>query len=292
MTRLGFFLVCAAACGLGIAPAAAAQTIAYIHGDVSAEGDVPSGDKKPFHQMLIDDRGKLGLSQFRRMVEAQGYDIAQLYDQQISLNEKFLADKDVIVFGLHQKKWSDQEKAALDQWLRDGGGILIYSDSAVGGHHGKVGLKNPVGQAVVNHLISRYGMQVTVDLGGGIRAYRAPEDATHPILTGRPVFEGEGVSPIAIDPRSDARVLIPMDPELRVSGKDLKLDTRNVTVEKPKWAVLAEAPVGKGSVIAIFDRQPMWNKGPGSDITKRDNKEILRRVIRHLAGDQPAATPE
>ncbi len=287
MIRLGLVLFCTSACGFGVAPAAVAQTIAYIHGDVSAEGDVPSGDKKPFHQMLIDDEGKHGLSEFRRMIEAQGYDIAQFYDQQTTLNEKFLANKDVIVFGLHQKRWSEQEKAALDRWLRDGGGMLIYSDSAAGGHYGKVGLKNPVGQGVVNNLISRYGMQVTVDLAGGTRAYRAAEDATHPVLTGRPVFEGEGVSPVAVDPERDARVLIPLDPDLRVSGGSLKLDTRNVTVENPKWAVLAEATVGKGAVIAMFDRQPMWNKGPGSDITKRDNKEILRRVVRHLAGDNP-----
>lgn len=292
MKRLGLLLFCTAACGLAVAPVAVGQTIAYIHGDVSAEGDIPSGDKKPFHQMLIDDEGKHGLSEFRRIVETLGYDIAQFHDQKTSLNKKFLADKDIIVFGLHQKKWSKTEKAALDQWLREGGGILIYSDSAAGGHYRKVGLKNPVGQTVVNNLISRYGMQVTVDLAGGTRAYRTPKDANHPILTGRPILEGEGVSPIAVDPKSDARVLIPLSPQFRVSGKDLKLDTRNVTIKNPKWAVLAESSVGKGSVIAMFDRQPMWNKGPGSDITRRDNKEILRRVVRHLAGNSKAAAPE
>ena len=33
----------------------------------------------------------------------------------------------------------------------------------------------------------------------------------------------------------------------------------------------------------MFDRQAMWNDGSGSSINKRDNQEILRRLLNFLA---------
>jgi len=261
-----------------------AQRIAYIHGDVAPDGSVPSGDVSPFHQMLLTDAGRLGTSEFRGIVEDHGYSIEQFYDQETELTSAFLASFDALIFGLHQKIWSDAERRALDAWLRQGGAMLIYSDSASGGHFGRVGLKNPVGQQVTNNLIAPYGMEVTVDLGGGTRSYRAPE-SDNPILAGRPVFEGEGVSPVAVDRQSDAQVLIPLSPANREGGSDLNIDQRNLTIEDPQWAAMAHAPVGDGHILVIFDRQPMWNDGPGSHIDRADNREIMSRLVQFLVGD-------
>jgi len=259
------------------------KSLAYIYGDVAPDGTTPSGDEKPFQQMRLSDEGKTGCSEFLKLMEGEGFTVQEFYDQETELTPDFLGQFDVVVFGLHQKKWSDTEKQALDSWLQEGGGMLIYSDSAVGGHFGKVGLKNPIGQEAVNNLITPYGLQVTVDQGGGIRSYSVESD--HPILKDGMVFEGEGVSPVAVDPASKAKVLIPFNDEHMVDGKPMKIDARNVTVENPTWAAMALAEVGKGHVIAIFDRQPMWNAGPGSDITKKDNTEVLRRMMNFLAGE-------
>lgn len=116
-----------------------AADIAYIHGDVSAAGVVPSGPEPAYDQMLLDDTGRTGLSQFKALVESQSHNITQHYDQQTILSEAFLAGLDVVIFGLHQKIWSAAEKASLDSWLRAGGGIFIYSDSASGGLFSVVG---------------------------------------------------------------------------------------------------------------------------------------------------------
>ena len=35
--------------------------------------------------------------------------------------------------------------------------------------------------------------------------------------------------------------------------------------------------------MAMFDRQPMWNDGPGSDIEEEDNTVILREMVNFLA---------
>ena len=260
------------------------KRIAYIHGDIAADGTLPSGEKPAYHKMLLTDSGKTGLSQFREMVEAEGYVIEQYYDRETTLDQAFLEKHAVLIFGLHQKLWSEAEKEALDSWLKAGGGMLIYSDSASGGHFGQVGAQNPVGQRVVNNLITQYGMQVTRDQANGVKAYRADPDEPHPLMKGRPVLEGEGVSPVAIHPESGARALIPYrdDPRNKVHGAPHIRNREGVTFESPQFAALALRTVGKGHVIVMFDRQPMWNGGPGSDIGKRDNKEILRRVIRFL----------
>ncbi|MFP4172267.1 MAG: hypothetical protein ACLFV4_05075 [Candidatus Hydrogenedentota bacterium] len=262
-----------------------ASDIAYIHGDVAADGSIPSGDDDPFHQMLLDDTGSEGLSVFRDMVQNEGYEISQYYDQETTLDPDFLAQFDAIVFGLHQKIWPESEKEALDDWLRDGGSIFTYSDSASGGLYSEVGITNPVGQNAVNNLISDYGLEVTVDNGGGTRAYTAGEDASHPIVEGPLVMEGEGVSVVAVDPASGADVLIPLDDDSRVSNDSLSINAEGVTIEDPVWATLALQRVGDGHVLVMFDRQAMWNSGPGSDITKHDNKEILRRIVRFMMGD-------
>ncbi len=258
-----------------------AKEIAYIHGDVSADGDIPSGSEAPFHQMLLTDTGSRGCSIFKEMVESKGHTITQYYDAETELTPEYLNQFDLIIFGLHQKKWSEKEKNALDNWIWAGGSIYIYSDSAVGGLHSKVGAQNPVGQSVVNNIIAQYGMQVTVDQANGVKAYQAGPGADHPIVSGRPVWEGEGVSPIAIDKDSGAKALIPYknDSDYKVSGNPDINHKDNITIENPVWAALALQSVGKGHVIVGFDRQPMWNDGEGSDIEKRDNKEILSRII-------------
>ncbi len=261
------------------------KRIAYIYGDVAANGAIPSGPEAPYDQMLLTDSGSTGLSIFRQLVETEGYQIDQFYDATTTLNAAFLDQFDGIIFGLHQKIWSNTEKNALDAWLRSGGRFLTYSDSASGGRFNLVGIKNPVGQNAVNNLTSAYGLQVTVDQGGGTRAYTAPSTNAHPIVEGPLILEGEGVSPVAVDPNSGAEVLIAFGSSNQISGSGLNIDAQGVTISNPLWASLALQSVGSGHILVMFDRQPMWNSGPGSDISKRDNTEILRRIVRFLVGE-------
>ena len=272
---------------LGAANPVFSQQIAYIHGDVAEDGATPSGSQDPYDQMLLTDSGNTGMSDFKDLVESQGYEITQHYDAQTTLDNAFLDQYDAIIFGLHQKVWSSLEKDSLDDWIRDGGNMMIYSDSASGGRFNIVGAQNPVGQTATNNLISRYGLEVTVDQANGIKAYRAGPGASHPIVQGRPIFEGEGVSPVAVDPTSNVQILIPYNnsSDHRVSGDATVNQLQNLTISNPSFAALALAPVGAGNVIATFDRQPMWNNGPGSDIEKRDNEEILRRIVNFMVED-------
>ncbi len=254
---------------------ALAANIGYIHGDVAADGTVPSGAAEPYDQMLLTDTGNTGLSMFKTLVESQGHLISQHYDQQTTLSEEFLCGKDVLVFGLHQKLWSEPEKIALDNWLREGGGLFIYSDSASGGSFRDVGAQNTVGQSVTNNLIAQYGMQVTVDQADGTTFSTAFDDASIDALQGLEL-EGEGVSPVAVSPTSSTvEILVPYTRDVNKQ--------QNITIQNPVFAALALRPIASGHAAVMFDRQPMWNNGPGSDIEKRDNTEILRVMINTLA---------
>jgi len=259
---------------------AEAGSIAYIHGRVANNGVVLSeGVGEPYDQMLITDSGPTGLTRFRTLVEGQGHTIQQFRDQGLNFSSAFVDQFDVIIFGLHQRIWSAADKQVLDQWLQAGGGMLIYSDSASGGFFQEVGAQNPVGQTVTNNLIATYGMQVTVDQADGVTVQTANQNTSISGINGL-LLEGEGVSPVAIAPNdSSIEVLVPYsrnrNPEVR--------HQQNLTINPRIFASLALKSIGQGHIIAMFDRQPMWNNGIGSNIQRRDNNEILREVINFLA---------
>ena len=259
------------------------QNVAYIHGDIAANGNIPSGNAAPFHQMLLTDTGIRGTSAFRSLVQDEGYQIDQVYDQSTDLSNAFLNQYDVIIFSLHQRIWSAASLNRLNNWINAGGSILIYSDSASGGRFNIVGSDNTVGQAATNNIITRYGMQVTVDQADGIIANRSG-NSNHPIVAGNLILEGEGVSPIAVAPNSGVEILIPYRTNV-VSGNPSLNRLQNITINNPTYAALAIQDVGNGHVVAMFDRQPIWNNGEGSDITRRDNRTILRNIMRFLLAD-------
>jgi len=258
---------------------ASAQTaaIAYIHGDVSGNGNIPSGIQAPFHQMLLTDNGNLGMSNFATLVRGQGHTIEQFLDTSIDLTPAFLNRFDVIIFGLHQESFPASERAALRDWLEAGGGMMIYSDSASGGNFSQIrnigGAQNTIGQVATNNLISEYGMQVTVDQANGTFPQTAPNSSS---IIGNLTIEGEGVSPVAVSPNdSNIEILIPYTEAL--PHRD------NLTIANPIFAAVALKTVDQGHIAVVFDRQPYWNNGPGSDISERDNREILRRMVNFLA---------
>lgn len=269
---------------LACALPALAGNIAYIHGRVSDDGTILNeGEGTAFDPMLLSDSGNKGLSEFKRLVESQGHTISAYRDKDTPLTTEFIGAFDVVIFGLHQKIWSAAEKTALDTWLNAGGGMFIYSDSASGGKFSVVGAQNPVGQNVTNNLIAAYGMQVTVDQADGTTGQTAVSAAAIPDVSSL-VLEGEGVSPVAIaQDNTQVDILIPY--------------TRNVnkrqglTISDPNFASLAMRPVGDGHIVVMFDRQPMWNNGPGSDIDEQDNREILRVVMNFLAERPPVPEP-
>lgn len=99
-------------------PSAIIGRVLYFHGNVSADGDVPSGEKPAFHQMLLDDTGPRGMSAFRTAIEAVGFEIHQAYDADVVLTEGYLADWNVLILGSNQRRFTRAEAETVQRRRR------------------------------------------------------------------------------------------------------------------------------------------------------------------------------
>ncbi|MCM8535399.1 MAG: discoidin domain-containing protein [Lentisphaeraceae bacterium] len=257
-----------------------AGDIAYIYGDVGSDGSIPSIGN-PYDPMRLNDNGNTGCTQFRDMVLAANHTITEHYDQTTTFDESFLSQYDAIIFGLHQRILTNTEKLALEAWINLGGNVMFYSDSASGGKYNVVGAQNSTGQSSVNSFTSAHGMEVTVDQAHGVREQISSTSTTHPIINGEALsIIGEGVSPVAIDKNDpDIQILIsyPQSDIRHTQGLSIPSNDR-------EYASLAIKTVGQGNIIVMFDRQPVWNNGPGSSINSGDNRTILENIVNFMAG--------
>jgi hypothetical protein len=275
--------------GQGAGPDPSQKRAAYIYGSVSENGTIPAPAGQEYEPMRLTDTGSEGCSEYKAEVEKLGYSITEVYDRTTTFDAAFLKQYNVIVFGNHQKVMNADEQAAIAAWVYGGGGLLTYNDSALGGKYDVAGISNTVGQKAVNSIISQFGMQVLTDQGNGVCAMKGSDSDTNPIIhTGGTslIIEGEGEPPVCVDRNAGVKILIPFSEAAKV-GTSGNVSTNNagggMTIANPLYAALALKEHGKGNVIAQFDRQMMWNDGPGSSIKKRDNREIEKRIFQYLA---------
>ncbi|WOO40188.1 hypothetical protein [Rubellicoccus peritrichatus] len=257
--------------------------VLYVYGDVAADGTVPSGDAEPFHQMRLDDKGHLGMSQFKAALEAVGFDVQQIYDVDVTLDQPTLEKIDVLILGSNQRRFSDAEEKALLDWITAGGGLIAWSDSAFGGHFREVGVDNELGRLSNNDLTEPYGMYFMTDNGAGnylVTQYEDDHFINNFQKDGGVDFRGEGVSVVRVSP--PARMLARF--QEGGLGGGLRLSKVDGKMDPDRDAALAIAEVGKGRVVGVFDRNLFWNAGPGTRLSHSDNREFAQRITLWAAG--------
>lgn len=260
-----------------------AQNVVYVYGDVAANGSIPSGELAPFHQMRLNDEGRLGLSGFQKAIEDIGMNISEVYDADTTFDKKFLKNVDVLILGSNQKKFSPKEIKFISKWIEKGGGLLAWSDSAFGGHYKIVGLDNSTGRDADNLILEQYGMYFLTDNGGGnylISDYTENHFINNYKKSGGIRFRGEGVSFVRVS--SPAKILAKAQ-EGGLGGK-LKVNKIDGVFNIETDAALAIAHVKKGRVLGLFDRNMLWNAGDGSNIYHSDNREFVQRIVLWAAG--------
>jgi hypothetical protein len=130
-------------------------------------------------------------------------------------------------------------------------------------------------------------MQVTVDQADGTNAQMANANTSISGINNL-TLEGEGVSPVAVSQN---------DPSVGVliaymrNQNTLIPHPQNITIANPVYASLVLKTLDNGHIIVMFDRQPIWRNGPGSDIEVEDNRVILREVVNFLAVRPDVVTP-
>ena len=244
---------------------------------------VPSGKEGPFHQMRLNDTGRYGMSQFKEAIEDTGLNITEVYDAETTFDTSFLKDVDVLILGSNQKKFSKIEIESIHTWIKHGGGLIAWSDSAFGGHYKHVGIDNTLGRDSDNQITEAFGMHFLTDNGGGnylITSYTQDHFINNYNKDGGIRFRGEGVSFVRISPPA-MTLAKAQDDGLGGEFKVSKIDgVFNPTTD----VTLAIANINKGRVLGLFDRNMMWNAGDGSQITHSDNKEFAQRIVLWTAG--------
>ncbi len=266
---------------------AEAPKVLYLFGDVAADGTVPSGDQEPFHQMRLNDTGPRGMSGFAEAIREVGFQIEEAYDADVVLTPEFLDSVDVLILGSNQRRFTAAEAEALDDWVRSGGGLLGWSDSAFGGHWQQVGVDNDPGRLSNNDLMVQFGMYFMTDNGAGnylIQDYERDHFLNDSNRDGGIRFRGEGVSPVRI--AHPAELLAPM--QEGGLGGDLRLNERDGDLDMEIDAALAIAEVGEGRVVGVFDRNLFWNAGEGTRLSHVDNREFTQRITVWAAGLESA----
>lgn len=291
---------------LRVIPAKSAKPrVLYIYGDVDEFGflrhDIKFYNNTAYHQMRLTDTGNLGMSSFREAIQELGLDIEELYDQDIVLEADFLNKFDVIILSSNQKVWSDAEVAALNTWVRAGGGLIAYSDSGFGGawfNPAPAGLNNEQGRNSNNILTEQFGMFFFTDQGGsGGNNLVSEWKIDHFLNTKNNVpqslkFEGEGCSPVRIDP--DWPQKQSNDQVYQIAAFQNGGRGGPTTIKDPQFGntdifnpdtdcALAAAEIGEGRVIGTFDRNTFWNNGPGTDLFREDNRLFAQKLLQWVA---------
>lgn len=260
-----------------------AQNAVYVYGDVAADGTIPSGDAEPFHQMRLNDEGRLGLSDFKKAIEETGINITEVYDAETTFDKRFLKNVDVLILASNQKKFSPNEIKSITKWIKKGGGLLAWSDSAFGGHYKYAGIDNAAGRDSDNMITEQFGMHFLTDNGGGnylIKEYTEDHFINNNNKNGGIRFRGEGVSFVRV---SSPAIVLAKAQEGGLGGR-FKVNKIDGEFNQDTDVALAISKVEKGRVVGLFDRNMLWNAGDGSNINHSDNREFVQRMILWAAG--------
>ncbi len=255
-----------------------AQNVVYVYGDVAADGTLPSGSKEPFHQMRLNDEGDLGMSGFKQALEAVGCTVSEVYDQEITINAKFLKSVDVLILASNQRVFTEAEAKALKLWVKNGGGVMAWSDSGFGGDFRMVGLANDIGRVSDNALMAQFGMYFLTDNGAGnflVSEYTQDHFINKNNKHKGVIFRGEGVSFVRVSPPA---LMLAKAQEGGLGGR-LVVNAKDGEFQEQTDAALAIAEIGKGRVLGVFDRNLFWNAGAGTRLSHSDNRVFAQRIV-------------
>lgn len=231
--------------------------------------------------MRLTDTGTEGLSDFKASIEAMTDSNSNSYvlteiDSSTWNPVTDLGTYDVIITGSDNRVYNGTEQTAFDDWVRAGGGIFGYSDSAMGASGG---YQNQFGQASRHSMgFPLWGWQVYVDQVDGVQTRTLP--AGHIFGDGLQ-FQGEGTSPWVSHASPDPSMGNPTTVNARPD--QTPNHTAGITYAGTVTDLGYSTP-GSGRVAVLFDRQPFWNGGAGSDFSQVSNETVLQNIIKWLAG--------
>ncbi|WP_229743168.1 Kelch repeat-containing protein, partial [Hymenobacter qilianensis] len=248
---------------LTVSGSAAAVKVLYLYGSIPpAEVD-----------MKLSDTGTTGMSQFNQALKDVGMVTTEALDASITLNATTLNQYKVLILSSNNRRFTDAEKAAVATWVNAGGGLVAWSDGAFGG-----GINSTQGSLSDNDLTQQFGMQFLRD--NGVTTFSLTQWTTDHYINGFNktsglTIEAEGASPIRTSAPATILAYMP--------ACCAKLNSLDGAVT-PADAAISSAKVGQGRVLGFFDRNAFWNAGPGTQLSRVDNKLFAQRLVQWASG--------
>lgn len=212
-----------------------------------------------------------------------------------------LSKYDVIVLGSNNADYSAALVDPVEDFVLAGGGLLVISDANWGQNWGDAPTSDQA-------FFDRFGLIMNQDRGtyslrrsDGDYVIGGVDQGVHPILIGPDgllgtaddvnEFDGEGVSPITLNPGSTG-----LTPEVLAKAKgNLRLnDNFGGGSSAPAGiddGALVAVNVGAGRVAGHFDRNTFFNlNGAGTSIHRFDNRQYALNLFGWLANGSNQAT--
>lgn len=246
---------------------------------------------------MSTSNGNHGWFQLAQTLEGAGYSLTQISETAenesgpsdglpIAFDTMDLTSFDAIVFGSNNAVYTGAQVAAIESYIRGGGGAIFISDANFGGNWADASNSD-------QQFLDPFGLTIHQDRGTysierSDNEFLVPD---HPIFDGVNRFDGEGVTPFDVSsPAADANVTI-----LALAEGQIRLNdgtpgqeqgsTQNATDSD---AALFVAEVGDGRIIGHFDRNTFFNtNGAGTDITRFDNTQFALNLFEFATVPEP-----
>ena len=199
-----------------------------------------------------------------------------------------LGDYDLIVLGSNNAVYEPAQLAAVETYVRGGGGVILISDANFGSNWADASDSD---QQFLDRLTDG---ALTANQDRGTYTIDSGEflDPDSPIFDGVSAFDGEGVTPVTLNVgvglADNFEILARAEGQVRRNNNDsgnMQGTTTDATIDD---AALLVGNVGLGKVVWHFDRNTFFNdNGAGTDLTRLDNRQYALNLFAFAATPVP-----
>ncbi|WP_109433816.1 family 16 glycosylhydrolase [Aquimarina sp. AU119] len=271
------------------------KNVLFVRGGNGSGGFLEGGSNEQLADITNFQtfNGNHGWGTFAEVLRNNGYTLTQVTEggggnAAVNFANMNLAQYDIIVLGSNNAFYNNTQVNAIDNWVRNGGGLLTISDA----NFGSSWCDAPNSD---QNFLSRYGIIVNQDQGTYALRRTSGDfvNGSHPILNGVNVFDGEGVSPFTVENTIPTGVtvqrLVKVKGNLRQNNRTGGNCQGTSRGSGNKDAVLVVASAGSGRVVGHYDRNTFFNQnGAGTNINRFDNKKYALNIFNWLMGNANA----
>ena len=258
----------------------------------SGQGAQPLADFDNELSRIADDgRGGAshGFADFAALLEAQGYSVTEVVEAGgetetgVDLTGGALEGVDVLVLGSNNAVYADDDVAAVTEFVRGGGGLVVFGDVNYGQDWGDAAASD-------SQFLAPFGLSANQDNTSEISTDPADGDAGHPILEGVEPWTTLGADVITVVGGGVVEPVI----VLPFGGADVRTnpgpDEGPTRPPDPSTdAVLAVAELGAGRVVAFYDRDLFFNDPQegdtaGTGLGDPNNQRLTTQMVDWAAG--------